>query len=277
MKSILPHFRSEGRQLNQKEETCWRCEDLVQGACAPTFFRARSCARSDGPGSSACRGLVPDAPAGAGGAHDRHEAVAVHGKVGDPGEPLPFPLHAVGRVVRAAVVPRDAFPFDDRLPVSGDAGPDAGMGGAGRRAVRWRSSCRVPSASVNRAARCRCGCRGWRTAARGRRVSRRGRSGGRAAAGGRCGVRWTRGRPAGRWPSGADAPAGGRRRNVPRRCARSRSSCPRRSWRSAPGPVHRIVDPAEAFRKRPDRPGPAKVLPEPHRPNSRHRGQHRLR
>ncbi len=34
-------------------------------------------------------------------------------------------------------------------------------------------------------------------------------------------------------------------------------------------PVHRIVDGAETFRQRPDRPGPAGVLPEPHRPNSR--------
>ena len=80
--------------------------------------------------------LVLDAPAGAGGAHDRHEAVAVDGKVGDPGEPPLLLLHPVGRVVRAAVAPRDAFPPGDRLPVFDDAGPDVGMGGVDWRAVQ---------------------------------------------------------------------------------------------------------------------------------------------
>ncbi len=130
-----------------------RASPSWRARCSGAAFRARSRSRSDGPGSPACRGPVPCPPSGPGGARDRHGAAAVHGKVGDPGEPLPFPPAPVGRAVRAAVAPRDAFPPGDRLPVSGDAGPDVGMGGAGRRAVRWRSSCRVPSAPVNRAAR----------------------------------------------------------------------------------------------------------------------------
>ncbi len=364
-------------------------------------FRARSRSRSGGPGSPACRGPVPGAPAGAGGAHGRHGAAAVHGKVGDPGEPLPFPPAPVGRAVRAAVAPRDAFPPGDRLPASGDAGPDVGTGGAGRRAVQAAQF--VPGAvGVGEPDRA---CAGFRAGDGAEAVppqagdagsvgggavlrddglqaptlppeavdgTRRGvapaavppvpagpgdrlrgqrrrlaafrmadHGGGRAAGvaprpvtvAGDAAVVAVDGPRAGwpapptgirRWPSKAGWPSsalprrsladrvlkagGGRlgpavpgrlrmggRRAPPRSRTASGGSrgrwrscgCPCRTagatdiWRehrkrrhevvpgAGPPPVHRTGGPAEAFRQRPGRPGPAGVLPEPHRPSSR--------